>query len=126
MQSKPIEIPVPEALARLYAHSDRERFPASMPTDRERESTLYYADFKTAEAFGLDAVRDTLRNCGPLEQLPPLYATELATVANHLLWECYQTNPELADIYRKIWDTISDLARTWDEADALHFWQVTD
>jgi hypothetical protein len=97
-----------------------------MPTDRERESTLYYADFKTAEAFGIAAVRDTLRNCGPLEQLPPLYATELAVAANHLLWESYETNPKLATIYRAIWERISDLARTWSKADALHFFQVTD
>lgn len=115
------------ALQRLYAHSDAERFPAYYDTAKERPSSLYYADFKVAEAFGMDAVKDTLKNCGELEKLDPLMATELAVVANHLCWEHFEAKrTELSRFYCDIWERIREISRTWTEDMQTHFFECTD
>lgn len=120
-----------QTLQQLYAINDAQRFPSFGPTDAPRASTLFYADFKVAEAFGTRALRDTYRNCGDLRTRDPKEVTELAVVANHLMWEAHDHgNDTLLKFYREIWDECNAAAygddSTWTKAYRRHFFQVTD
>ena len=89
-------INVPASITSLYAHTDAERFPAAqLGEGLIRASTLFYADFKVAVPFGMNAVKDTFKNSN-YQTRNYKAVTELAVVMNHLCWEYYYRAEEAA------------------------------
>ena len=128
-------------IQKLYALSDRERFPscASGEYETKRPSSLYFADFKVAEAYGLSAVEDTMKRCGDLTKLDPKMATELYMVVNHLMISIYQrvgekeivkgeTGPaKIYRLYDRVFNRIRDeIVPAWSDEDREYFWAITD
>lgn len=118
-------------IAQLYALNDAQRFPcyAGNPVrEQDRPSTLFYADFKVADAFGLDAVRETFQNCGDLNRRDWKEVAELAVVLNHLLWDAYNAHNEpLARLYDGYWHTVNGICSSWtDEERAEYYFRLTD
>lgn len=122
---------------RLYALSDRERFPAFHYSDN-RPSTLFYADLKVAMAFGIRAVWDTLKNCGDLTRRNPYEVTELYVVLNHLMCEIaakfegkmppptYKVH-KMFKAFAKMFNRIRDeIVTGWTEEQQAHFFRVID
>lgn len=114
-------------LQALYSLNDAERFP-SFNDDGKRPSTLFYADFKVAEAFGFKSVRDTMERCGDLKMRDPAEVTELYFVLNHLIWNAHECgNSELQSYYQAAYDRISaEIVPTWSEADRTRFYAIID
>ena len=91
-----IQINIPAVLGGLYAHTDAERFPAAqLGEGLERESTLFWADFKVALPFGMKAVKETFE-MADYKNRGYKAITELAVVMNHLCWEYYAKFEEAA------------------------------
>lgn len=112
----------------LYALNDAQRFPSfGMPEDK-RPSTLFYADFKVAEARGEEAIKDTYKNCGDLTKRDWKEVAELSLVLNHLLWEAYHAGKEeLSKLYDKLWKEVHGFCLTWeDEELATYYFDLTD
>lgn len=121
----------------LYALSDRERFPA-FHYDGNRPSTLFYADLKVAQAFGIRAVWDTLKRCGDLTERNPYEVTELYVVLNHLMCEiaaAFGNQPPSPDYkihkiykaYEKKYNLIyEEIVPTWTDEQREHFYKVID
>ena len=114
-------------LQSLYAINDAERFP-SFGDDGKRPSTLFYADFKVAEAFGFESVCETMERCGDLKTRNPAGVTELYVVLNHLIWEANERgNTELQNYYQAAYDRIdAEIVPAWSDADRTRFYEITD
>ena len=114
----------------FYALNDAQRFPSfsGEPSEADRPSTLFYADFKVAEAYGIKAVKDTFKNCGDLTKRDWKEVAELSVVLNHLLWEAYYAkNEPLAKLYDKLWREVDGLCHSWtDEDRATYYFNLTD
>ena len=124
-------------LSQLYAINDAQRFPCAHEV--ARPSTLFYADFKVAEAFGIKATYETFRNCGDLTSRDPKEVTELYVALNHLLFEANARNEELKakglfsprtkkleNYYLRRQEDVKKITYTWSEEDRQHFFLVTD
>lgn len=86
-----------------------------------KPKTTWYMDFSIADVFGAGAVRatymDALMNC---EYLGHEYLTELVMVLNWKIFEHYEKNNELAELYNDLWEQAGDHAfetLTGDELD---------
>jgi len=110
----------------LYALNDAQRFPSfsGTPSEADRPSTLFYADFKVAEPFGEKAIRETFQNCGDLTKRD----AELSVVLNHLLWEAYNNGREkIARLYDELWRKVHGLCRSWTEEERVsYYFELTD
>ena len=123
------KINIPADLQALYALSDAERFPASQPAEGlKRPSTLFYADFKVAVPFGMDAVRDTWNRC-QFKNRNYKVLTELAGVLNHLGWE-YYNNPKYKDLsdffFNRYEEVYAWAGENLKDEEARHFFAVLD
>lgn len=63
--------------------------------------TTYFMDFSIAERFGEKAIKDTFRTAMLNKEYKTM--TELCLVLNHKIWFTYEKNPQLAEIYDKLW-----------------------
>lgn len=123
-----------DALRTLYALTDAERFPASQLAEGlERASSLYWADFSVADAFGVDAVKDTFANAH-YKTIGHKMLTELALVCNHKAWQHFDLAKigsdeekmdlhfELGTLYRDYWEIVDDYAKETLKGDELDFY----
>ena len=118
----------------LYARNDAQRFPCAYPEGEVgRPSTLFWADFSVAEAFGLSAVKDTYRRIGNIKELPPEVLVELIVVLNHKLWQLHDTGAQftpLYECYEKWYNICNKHAQStnngWTRAQRDHYFYVTD
>ena len=88
--------------------------------------TTYYGDFTIAEAFGLDAVRDTYKKAVKDWAHNYKYFTEIVLVLNHKIWEHYQNNEPLARLYDELWREADGIAAEWTGEAAEYYFNVTD
>lgn len=123
-------IRISNPFAHYYELSDAERFPAAHETSEGRPETLFWADFKVAEAFGMRAVRDTFANCGDLNTRDWKETVELVAVLNHLGWEAHQAGHlRLSDYYFAKYRTVDAVAKERigeDSARAQYYFAVMD
>lgn len=68
-----------------------------------RPFTTFFEDFSIAEAFGADAVRETDGRTFEEWKSNYKYLTELVMVLNWKIWEHYQNNDDLVNIYNELW-----------------------
>ena len=60
-------------------------------------------DFTIADAFGIDAVKDTYKQVIKEYQDNVTYMGELTIVLNHKLWILYKEHPHLGQVYEELW-----------------------
>ena len=65
--------------------------------------TTFWTDFTIADHFGLDAVKDTYQRSFRDWKHNTTYITELCLVLNWKIWQHYQTNEPLAQLYNDLW-----------------------
>lgn len=65
--------------------------------------TTFWHDFSIADVFGVDAVRDTYNRAFEEWKENYIYLTELVLVLNWKIWQHYDKNNKLADIYDELW-----------------------
>lgn len=65
--------------------------------------TTFWDDFCIADAFGKRAVRDTYRRAFVEWKTDYIYLTELVMVLNHKIWQWYEHDEEIAQLYNDLW-----------------------
>lgn len=89
--------------------------------------TTFWDDFSIAERFGEDGVIDTYRRAFNEWHTNYKYLTELVMVLNHKIWQHYERNLQLAELYQRLWEDADAWACNNLSGDELsYFYDVTD
>ena len=94
----------------------------------ERPSTTFHLDFRIAEAFGIEAVKDTYNRAFAEWKNNYLYLTEFVIVLNHRCWMHYENNNiELSKLYADLYYKTHDWACEHLKGKEFeHYFSVTD
>lgn len=94
----------------------------------ERPSTTFHLDFRIAEAFGIEAVKDTFNRAFQEWRTNYLYLTEFVIVLNHRCWMHYDIgNHELSKLYADYYHQVHDWAcENLKGEEFEHYFSVTD
>lgn len=65
--------------------------------------TTFWQDFTIADAFGIEAIKDTYKNAFTSWKNNYEYVTELALVMNWKIFSYYEKDDEKSDLYIKLW-----------------------
>lgn len=71
-----------------------------------RMQTTFYEDFCIADAFGIEAIKDTYKNAFNSWKWNYIYMTELSMVLNWKMFQYYETNNFVYDTYRMLYEEI--------------------
>lgn len=66
--------------------------------------TTFWEDFSIADAFGVDAIKDTFERAFNEWKGNVEYLTELALVLNHKGFQWYGRNEAMSRLYFKLWE----------------------
>lgn len=88
-------------------------------------TTTFFEDFRIAEAFGLDAVKETFNNAFKSWQFNHVYLTELAIVMSNYSIAHYDNNKELSDLYTKLYYEVDQYCMDNLKNSALEFYLRT-
>lgn len=88
-------------------------------------TSTFFEDFKIAEVFGLDAVKDTFNNAFNNWKTNHIYLTELAIVMSNYSIAHYHTNNELSKLYTELYHKIDEYCMNNFKNDALVFYIKT-
>jgi len=90
--------------------------------------TTFWMDFTIADAFGLNAVRDTYERSFRDWKHNTTYITELCLVLNWKIWQHYEAkNDDLASLYNELWQQVDEWCLDNLKGDDLvYFMEVTD
>lgn len=89
--------------------------------------TTFWMDFSIADRFGIAAVRDTFKRAFREWKGNTVYLTELVMVLNHKIWQHYERNERLAEVYNDLWEQASTYAEanlTGEDLD--YYFRTTD
>lgn len=89
--------------------------------------TTFWQDFSIADAFGLQAVKDTFKRAFEEWKEDYKYLTELVMVLNHKIYQWYVKNIKLAKLYNELWSLTDGYAVNNLKGDELdYFYNVID
>jgi len=89
--------------------------------------TTFWEDFSIADAFGTSAVKDTYKRAFDNWKTDYKYLTELVMVLNWKIWQWYERNPALGELYNELWQKADEWACTNLTGEALnYFYETTD
>lgn len=89
--------------------------------------TTFWEDFSIADAFGVDAVKDTFERAFKEWKDNVVYLTELTLVLNHKGFQWYERNEAMARLYFKLWEEADGYAcENLKGEDAEYYYSVTD
>ena len=91
------------------------------------EKTTFWNDFSIADAFGIEAIRDTFNRAFREWKTNYIYLTELVMVLNHKIWQWYEKQPSYGDVYNELWKKADEYACTHLKGEELsYFYRTTD
>lgn len=90
--------------------------------------TTFWMDFSIADKFGIAAIKkDTYNRAFKEWKTNHVYLTELVMVLNHKIWQWYQINETVAQVYNDLWKEADLWAQEHLEGEELdYFYEVTD
>jgi hypothetical protein len=89
--------------------------------------TTFFEDFTIAERFGLNAVKDTFNRAFKEWKSNYKYLTELTMVLNWKIWQHYEKNEKLAELYNSLWEKADTYAYENLKGEELsYFYSATD
>lgn len=89
--------------------------------------TTFWMDFSIADAFGINAVKDTYNRAFNGWKDNYIYLTELVMVLNWKIWQHYEKNEQLARVYNELWEQADEYAcEHLKGEEAEYFFRVTD
>lgn len=92
-----------------------------------KQITTFFMDFGIAENFGVSAIKDTYKRGLEYAKTDYKVLTEFVMVLNWKVWEHYQTKPDLAAEYQKLWEQADAYATSHLKGDELsYFYHTTD
>lgn len=94
----------------------------------ERVSTTFNMDFSIADAFGINAIKDTYKRAFKGWKDDVRYVAELVIVLNLKCWEhFYKGNEEISKLYADYYHELNDYAYEHFKGDEIDFYfRVTD
>lgn len=112
----------------VYATSDKQKHPCAYPEwDKKRIDTTFYADLFVAwKGGGLNAIRETYKNCFDNYKNNVKYMVELTGALNHLLWDSYNTvgDCEISREFDKLWSECDSYCCNTFKDDELEFYTM--
>lgn len=69
-----------------------------------KPQTTFWDDFSIADAFGVNAIKDTYNRAFEEWKSNHIYLTELVMVLNHKIWQWYERNETIARVYNELWE----------------------
>lgn len=92
-----------------------------------KQKTTFWMDFSIADAFGVDAVKETYERAFNGWKENHIYLTELVMVLNWKIWQHYEKNESLARVYNELWEQADEYACEHLEGEeAEYFFRATD
>lgn len=93
-----------------------------------KPKTTFWQDFSIADIFGsISAVKDTFNRAFDEWKDNYIYLTELVMVLNHKIWEHYENNEQLAEVYNDLWVKADNYACNNLKGEELsYFYRITD
>ena len=92
-----------------------------------KQITTFFEDFGIAEPFGKNAILDTYKRGLEYAKTDYKVLTELVMVLNWKIWEHYEKNNKLAEIYNDLWIKADRYATANLKGDELqYFYRTTD
>lgn len=89
--------------------------------------TTFFEDFTIAEKFGLNAVKDTFNRAFKEWKSNYKYLTELVMILNWKIWQHYDKNEKLAELYNSLWEKADAYAYENLKGEELsYFYSTTD
>lgn len=89
--------------------------------------TTFWMDFSIADRFGADAVQDTYNRAFADWKSNAVYLTEMVLVLNHKIWQHYNHNDKLAELYDRLWRKADSYAVANLKGNELtYYYQTTD
>lgn len=67
-------------------------------------TTTFWTDFSIADMFGVNAIKDTFDRAFKEWKNDYKYLTELVMVLNHKIWQWYERNEVIAEVYNELWE----------------------
>ena len=93
----------------------------------ERVSTTFWMDFSIADAFGINAIKDTYNRAFNEWKTNYIYLTELVMVLNWKIWLHHEKNEALMEVYNELWEQADEYACENLKGDELsYFYKTTD
>lgn len=91
-------------------------------------SNTFWMDFTIADAFGVNAIKDTFNRAFKEWKGDYQMLTALVVTLNHKIWEHYEHhNDDLAKLYDSLWRQAEDYALTNLKGDELqYYYDITD
>lgn len=89
--------------------------------------TTFWDDFSIADKFGVNAVKDTYKRAFNEWKDDYKYLTELVMVLNHKIWQHYEKDEPLAQVYNELWEKADEYAcENLKGEEAKYFYNITD
>ena len=97
------------------------------PDEQPEFTTTFWQDFSIADVFGIKAVKDTYNRAFNEWKSNYKYLTDLVMVLNHKIWQWYEKNDVLAELYNDLWDKTAQYAMDNLKGEELsYYFEVTD
>lgn len=92
-----------------------------------KPQTTFYTDFSIADNFGLTAIKDTFKRAFDSWKENHIYLTELVMALNWKIWEHYETNKRIAELYNELWQKADEYAVNNLKGEQLkYYYRTTD
>lgn len=89
--------------------------------------STFYTDFSIADAFGVNAIRDTYERAFEGWKSDYKMLTELVMALNWKIWEHYERNDRYARLYNELWSEADQWVQDNLTGEALsYFYRTTD
>lgn len=89
--------------------------------------TTFWDDFSIADRFGVNAVKDTYKRAFNEWKDDYKYLTELVMVLNHKIWQHYEKDEALAQVYNELWEKADKyVCENLKGEEAKYFYEITD
>lgn len=75
-----------------------------------KSQTTFYMDFTIADAFGVDAIKDTFNRAFKEWKDNVVYLTELVIVLNMKCWDWHEKNENYSELYGDLYYQARDYA----------------
>ena len=97
-----------------------------LPNGQETKTT-FWSDFSIADVFGINAIKDAYNRAFEEWKDDYVYLTELAIVLNLKVWDWYDKNDDIANVYNNLWKIADEYACEHLEREAAaYFYNMTD
>ena len=92
-----------------------------------QQKTTFWQDFTIADHFGINAIKDTHKRAFESWKNNTEYLTELVLVLNWKIWDWYEKNEKIAEVYNTLWEYTQNWAYDNLKGDELkYFLEVID